>query len=148
MSSSSTVMWLVGSQQGCFGTLDDCIIHGIFHDKTDANACIEHLQNRNPEDMFGLIAIPISRPVHVRFNLNQSWHWFKPLQSNDTQSTGGSALGLGEIPTDITTSDHTWPSMASTANSYVFPPHTPPRKSFSCSLEKKPDTNGFIQSLN
>jgi hypothetical protein len=99
--SSSSPAWLVGSQQGFLGNLDDCIIHGIFTDKALATACISHMQNEYPNDTFGLVPVPLNRNVHLGFNLNHSWNWYKPLlHTLDAETDSCSSL---LIPEDATT---------------------------------------------
>lgn len=97
---SSSYAWLVGSQQGFLGNLDDCIIHGIFMDKASATACISHMQNEYPNDTFGLVHVPLNCSVHLGFNLNHSWKWYKPLHALDAETDSCSSL---LIPEDATT---------------------------------------------
>ncbi len=83
----SPQVWIVGSQQGFMGSLDDCIIHGIFQDRVSAMVGVARLQKRCPSDTFGLICVPTGVEVHVGFNLNSAWTWFKPQDGYDTDSS-------------------------------------------------------------
>lgn len=78
MSKPNSTVWIVGSQQGFRACLDDCIIHGVYHDKPSGIKRIFDLQAEAPEDTFGLIPVPMNRDVDMGFNLNEDWMWYAP----------------------------------------------------------------------
>ncbi len=85
----SSLIWIVGSQQGCMGGLDDCIIHGVYPDKQSAIQCIIDLQRDAPSDVFGLIPLPLGSNVHVGFSVNPDWRWYQPLDGSSGDEDGG-----------------------------------------------------------
>ena len=89
-------VWIVGSQQGFLGNLDDCIIHGVFPDKQTAIANITKLQEKSPLDSFGLIPIPIGLEVNIGFNMNQSWRWYKPIQADESETDFSCDINVSE----------------------------------------------------
>jgi hypothetical protein len=95
------------------GTLDDCIIHGVFLDKHSAINCITQMQIEASSDTFGLIPLQIGTQVNIGFNLNQAWRWYKPLKGGD-ESDNDSCANLS-VPSNITTTDRSLASAVDVA---------------------------------
>lgn len=90
------MVWVVGSQQGCMGNLDDCIIHGVYPDKQSAIQSILDLQRDAPSDVFGMIPLPLGTTVNVGFNVNHDWRWYEAADgSEDDGWTDVSSVGGG-----------------------------------------------------